>query len=323
MLTGFALHADARVEVIHTKEEIVRAWRDEPTTLWLDYAEPTGEELAALARVLELDEASIDDCLRGEQRPRLDEFDNYIFLVLYAALAPTGERFNPRKLAVFVGARYLVTVHHEPIRAVSGVLDRCGRTPDRSLAAGADAVLFSIIDAVVDNYLIAVEEQETLVEALEDRSLDPDVDESVLIASSALRRELLAVRGLAVAQRELLLPIARGECDYVADTLGQRFGHVRDHLTQVAETVDSLRDHLAAVRENYNTSLANRTNAIMKTLTLMATVMLPLTLIAGIYGMNLPLWPPPEHPLSFWVVLSAMAATTAGLLVYFRKKGWI
>ena len=230
--------------------------------------------------------------------------------------------FDPRKLAAFCGKRFLITAHREPLRTVRAVLDRCGRSTANALGKGIDSILYDIIDGMVDKYVVVADRYEGELERLEEQSLDPGVDEQILANSGSVRRDLLHLRSLATSQREMLTPVARGEYDYVSDSLEQRFSHVRDHLSQVIDLVDTLRERLNGIRDNYHTALANRTNAIMKTLTIFATIMLPLTFIAGLYGMNLPLWPPPEDPLSFWGVIGSMIVVAAVLLVYFRRKKW-
>jgi len=324
MFSGFTRFADGTVTRISTVDELETAWADGESLIWLDYLEPTEDELRALRAVIPLDGTSIEDCLYGAQRPRIDEFDEYIFLVLYGlvGLSDTDE-FEPKKLAIFCGRRFLITVHEQALRTIHSIAERCARNTKTVLSKGIDFLLYAIIDGMVDKYVFAAEEYEKRLEDLEEASLGPAVGEALLVDSAGLRKDILRLRNLAVSQRELLTPLADGQYDHVADTLEQRFNHVRDHLTQVIELVDRLREQLHSVRDNYHTALADRANEIVKTLTIFATILLPLTFIAGVYGMNLPLWPPPEHPLSFWGVLGAMVVIGTVLLAYFRRKTWL
>jgi len=175
----------------------------------------------------------------------------------------------------------------------------------------------------VDNLYREVDRYEERVEEIEDASLEAHVSDEVLVDSSVIRRELLPLRSLAASTRELLLPMARGDYDYVSKSLKSNFSHVEDHLMQVMESIDTMRDHLIAIRENYQSAVATQTNEVMKILTIMATVMLPPTLIAGIYGMNLKLWPSDDHPAGFLAVLIVMIALSIGLVSYFRWRKWI
>src|SRR5262249_8151204 len=161
-------------------------------------------------------------------------------------------------------------------------------------------------DLMVENYLRVAQHYEQRLDALEDQSFRPDVDAQLLSGLAELRRDLLELRRLASAQQDLLRPLMLGEYDFVSSSLSHQFQHVRDHLSQVIDTVNNLRELLGGVYQNYHSALAGRTNEIMKVLTIYTGTLLPLTVIAGIYGMNLPLWPGPENPWSFWVVLAIM-----------------
>ena len=282
------------------------------------------EEVRAVGTAFELDAEALEDCVHGEQRPRVDEFECYVFLVLYAAVGPDGStEFAPGKLAAFLGPNLLITVHRTPLRSVSAMIERCRKSGPQLLGRGADFLLYGIIDAMVDNYVLVVDAYETQLEELEELSLDSAVDETLLARSANLRRALLELRRLATSQRELLTPVAKGEYEHVSEALEQRFSHVEDHLMHATELIDGLRDRLNAVHGNYHTALTDRTNAIIKMLTLFATIMLPLTLVTGIYGMNLPLWPSSDRPSSFWGVLVGMVVITAAILYYFRRRHWL
>lgn len=324
MLTGFAHYSDGSTAKVATFDELRAAYERPGAVVWVDIEAPEAAELAELDSIINVDDEALDDCLHGEQRARIDEFEDHIFIVLYGAVGTDSlHEFDPRKLAAFCGTRYVVTVHRESLSSVVELRDRCAKNAAPILDGGAAKALYLIIDGIVDNYMVLGDNLETQVEKLEDRSLARDIDDTVLAEAADLRGDLLELRQLAFSQRELLTPVSRGEYDFVSDSLEQRFGHVCDHLSNVIDLVDTLREQLNNVRDNYHTALANRTNDIMKTLTIFATIMLPLTFVAGIYGMNLPLWPPPESPASFWGVMGLMVAIAAGLLYFFRRRGWL
>lgn len=324
MISGFALVPDGSVLKLASVDEAAELASRDGTVTWIDLAEPSEAEVRAVGEAFRLDQGALADCLYGEQRPRIDEFEDHIFLVFYGMLGPgEADVVNPRKLAAFCGSRFLITVHQEALRTIRALRDRCERHAGQVLNCGADFMLYSIVDGMVDNYLKLTDLHESRVEQLEERSLVEDVGPSILPQTVAARRELIDLRQLAVSQREMLTPVAKGEFDCISDALEQRFSHVRDHLTTVIESIDALRERLNGVRENYHAALADRTNAIVKTLTVFAAVLLPLTLIAGIYGMNLPLWPPADHPAAFWGVLGAMLLIALGLLFYFRRRYWL
>ncbi|MEK6799622.1 MAG: magnesium/cobalt transporter CorA [Planctomycetota bacterium] len=304
--------------------EIEQAWASDGMSLWIDLEGPTQTEIQFLGRVFHLDPDTLEDCISGDQRPRIDEFDDYVFLVTYGMFgAENASEMIPRKLAAYCGPRFLLTAHTEPLRSIHAMRERCRRHGAQLMVRGVDFLLYSIMDSVIDKYALVVESYDERLDQLEEESLAATPDGAVLEQAAELRRNLVDLRRLAAAQRDLLIPLARGEYDYISNTLQTRFSHVRDHLTEVLESVEAQRELLKSIHDNYHTSLTNRLNQTTKLLSVFATILLPLTLVTGIYGMNLPLWPPPEHPLSFWFVIAAMVTLSAGMLLAFRWKRWL
>ncbi len=322
MVQGFVRHPDGRVEQIRSVAEVSDF--AETAEVWIDLETPTEADLRALASIYRLDPGAVEDCLSGEQRPRVDEFEDHVFVMMYGVLGESEELvFDPRKLAVFLSRRFLITVHNEPLKSVASVRARCGRHPEQVIARGLDFIFYSILDSVVDNYLLLAEAYEQESDRLEEVSLEPDVDESLLQELTDLRARALELRHLAISQKELLTPFSKGEYEFISESLELRFSHVRDHILTLMEMLERTREAISGVRENYHTTLATRTNAVMKVLTVFATVLLPMSVIAGIYGMNVPLWPSTDDPSSFYWILVTMAAVACGMLIYLRLRKWI
>lgn len=323
MIQGYVLFKDGKTRQVASVGEVRDASAQHGSVMWVDVEDPSAEDLSELGEVFGLDPEAQEDCLTGEQRPRIDEFEDHVFVVAYGAVGngPIGD-FAPRKLAMFHSERYLLTVHREDLRTIDLLKRRCDKRPRAVLKQGADYVLYSILDSMVDNYGLVADEYAKQIDALEAKSLEVDGDPVFLRDLMDVREELLALRRIATAQRELILPLAAGEYDYVSEGLEKRFTHVRDHLTTTIDIIDSHREMLHGIRDNFHAVLANRMNEIMKVLAVFASFFLPLSLVAGIYGMNAPLWPNPDSPYTFWGILGFMALLAAGMLVYFRRKKW-
>lgn len=323
MFKAYATKQHGAVQRIQTFAELDEVWKDPHTRLWIDIEKPSAEILHELDDIVDVDDTSLEACLANEEaRPRVDEFPDHIFLLLYGVLSPEEDPdFAPRKLAAFCGRRYLVTIHDDRHRTIDNMHSRFLGNGHHLLSRGVDFLLYSIIDGMVDNYGIALADFDKQLEDLEEASLDR-ADDGVFLRATHLRRELLELRRLAFAQREALGALARGECDYVAASLGQRFTHVTHHLTKTIELSDSLREILNSVRENYQFAETRRTNEIVRALTVFASVLLPMSLIAGIYGMNLKTWPSLDHPEGFWWVLGGMATIATAMFLIFRSRRW-
>lgn len=322
-LIAFGHKSHHPVETILTFERLREVWSDPAVRVWVDLEAPTSDDLKALDSVVDLDDTALEATLQEEQRPRVDEFGDHIFLLLYGVLTPDVDPgFSPRKLSAFCGKRFLITIHADRHRTIEALKNRFPANGEHLMSRGVDFVLYTIIDGMVENYSVAITKFDEQLDALEERSMT-DVSEEVFVEAASFRRQLLELRRLAIAQQEVLGPLARGECDYVAANLGRRFSHVLDHLTKTVELTDTLRELLNGVRENYQSSLTRRTNEIIRTLTIFASIMLPLSLVAGIYGMNLQTWPTMEHTWGFWAVLGSMGAVAAALGIFFRTRRWI
>ncbi len=323
MIRGHVLHADGTTRALSSLADVKAAWAQDGARLWVDVGAPAGEEMEGLGALFRLDADALDDCIEGEQRPRVDEFEDYIFLVLYGAVGTEPfHEFLPRKLSIFFCDRFLITVHRDAHRSIEAQLIRCEKHPQPTLRQGLDHLLHNIVETMVSNYALVAEEYAKRLDALEERSLTDGGDASMLTELIGLRRELLDLRRIASSQRELLLPIAGGEMDYVSEDLDVHFSHVRDHLTTTLDIIDTHREILHAIRENYHLTLANRLNEIMKVLTIFSSFFLPLSFIAGVYGMNMQLWPEPSGARTFWEILGVMTACSVAMVVYLLRKKW-
>jgi magnesium transporter len=324
MLRGFALLKDGSAERIESRLEMAAAMERGYTGIWIDLEDPDQETLNAIGDAFHLDAEALDDCLSGDQRPRIDEFEHCLFLLTYGAVGPeSSEKFDPRKVSAFIGSDFVITVHPEPLRTINDVYQRCAKSPARMLTRGTNFILYAVLDGMVDRYIDVAEAFDDRLDALEEECFSEDVDESILQRASQLRRELLELRRIATSQRELILPIMRGDYGFLSKSLENDFGHVSDHIMKTIEMIDNQRELLHGVRDNYQAVLGNRMNAIMKTLTIFASLFLPLSLVAGIYGMNTPLWPDPGSMITFWGIIGFMGAAIVAMLFYFQHRGWL
>lgn len=313
-----------RVETLRSLSELERVWAEPGSVVWLDFEGPTREDLERIDRVIDLDDEALEDCLSEDQRPRIDEYEGYFLLVAYGVIVPEGEDdVEPRKLAVFRGERFLITVHRQPSRSVAGLKQRGDKNALAMLSQGLDQMLYRMIDGMVDRYFLLLDDIEEDLEAYEERSFDPKANSGFLHDASVIRRRLIDVRRLAAAQHGLLGPLAEGEFDYVSEALSGSFARVQRHLQHALDRIAGLIDRLNATMHNYNSTLAKRTNEVVQTLTVLSAVVLPLSLVAGIYGMNVPIWPSGDDPVSFWKILAGMVALGAGMYAVFRAWRWV
>jgi len=304
--------------------ECVKALRQPDSLAWLDLDEPDEWTLALMGEAFEFHPLAVEDCLHGEQRVRIDPYGDYFFMVIYVPTREDGEGpLQSRELALFCSARYIVTVHHQPIEKLASLLQRCRRDPATFLSRGMDHLLYLIVDSAVDQYGPILERLEEETTELEDRALD-DPSPEVLERLTGIKSELLQIRRFLGPVRDVVAQLARGEFGFVGPQMQLYFRDILDHLTRTIEMIEVYRDLVSGARDIYLSSMSQRLNEVMKVLTIFATIMLPLSLVTGIYGMNIEhLWPPTDRPWSFPVVLGILAAIAIGLLYFFRRRRWI
>ncbi|TWT46632.1 magnesium transporter CorA family protein [Botrimarina hoheduenensis] len=324
MIWGIGRKSHASPIEFSSFEELQVLWNHQDAFAWVDLEAPSADDLQRLDLLIDLDDQSLEDCLHGEPRARIDEFDDCLLIVAYGVIAHEGsDEVEARKLTIFRGERFLVTIHSQPSRSVNALRERCRKSPKQTLDQGFDRMLYRLIDGMVDRYLTLIDLLEDDLDAYEERSFEMDGNDPYLQQATTIRRKLIDLRRLASAQRGLIDPLADGDFDSMSTDLGQQFRVVRSHLTHAVERCEGMLDRLNAALQNYNSSVAKRTNDVVRTLTVLTAVMMPMSVIAGVYGMNFPTWPGNDNPISFVAVTAVMVAVGLTMAALFRFWRWL
>jgi magnesium transporter len=305
-------------------EGVVRAALAAKKTTWidLDIAE-TPEADAFLESALAIHPLTIEDIWSDRQSPKVDDFGAYIYLCAHA-LKRDGDDLVPLEIDIVIGATFVVT--HDGARTVTDALREELKRSPRLLARGAPWIAHAMLDRLVDAYLPLIDAFDDDVCTLEDDVLakagTPE-GTAVLGRILALKRSLQALRRVSVHQRELLLRLARGEFTAFPAELLPYLRDVHDHFVRVGDLAESYRDLVTSALDAYLSVQSNRMNEVMKTLTLISTVMLPLTFIAGVYGMNFDHMPELKWLYGYPLALALMAAVALAAFFWFRHKKWL
>ena len=281
---------------------------------WFDVTDPMSPQVDDLARRFNLHPLQIEDCRHRPQRAKTEERGDYIFTVLKHARSSSVAEFDD--LDVFFSADYLITIHAEGCPVIDKLRARIEQEKPQRL----DRIFYMLVDLVVDEY-------QPLLDAIADDIADiesevlshPEPD--MLARIFALKRGLIEFRRVAGAMREVVNILARHEGGALGDDLDPYFRDVYDHLVRTTEFIESYRDLLTGSLDIYLSAVANRTNEVMKVLTIWGTVALPLLIITGFFGMNLKL-PWIEHPHGTAFAGLLMIASTLSVLLYFKSKKW-
>ena len=290
--------------------------------VWADVSDPTSTDFEELAEEFGFHPLSIEDCRNEHQRPKVEEYPGYYFIVLYEAqLAGANDRLELRELNIFLGKNYLVTVHSRPIRAIDTASRLWHEWTDRA-EQGSGLLAYLLIDAIVDDYLPLLDVVSERMDDLEDSifgEFRPEAIEEIF----SIKKKLLYLRRSITPLRDVFNTMLRREQPIFPRETHVYFQDVFDHLIRVSDTIDTLRDMLGSTMDAYLSVSGNRMNQIMKRLTSISTVLMSVTLVAGIYGMNFTLMPELQWRYGYVFALLSMVSIGVALYVYFRKINWL
>lgn len=291
-------------------------------TLWLDMSAPTPDEGRILADVFHFHPLSVEDALSVLQFPKIESYKDYLYLVLHGVDAKRGgSRFATHDIDFFLGPNYLVTVHDGASRSIARLRDVCDRNA-RVLAEGPVGLMHRIVDSLVDNYRPIMEEFEKRLSKLEDEAVQ--AQESLVRQATRLKRDLASMRRVLIPQRDAIARLARREFPQISDEMAFRFRDVYDHAVRLTEEAILFQDRISGILDVNLATVSNRLNQVMKVLTVMSTIFLPLTVLTGMWGMNIPLPTFPGGPdAQFWWITGIMIVMIATMLAAFRRKRWI
>jgi magnesium transporter len=290
--------------------------------IWADVSDPTSKDFEELAEEFGFHYLSIEDCRNMHQRPKVEEYTGYYFIVLYEAeLVGPNDALELRELNIFLGKNYLVTVHSRPIRAVDTARRLWHEWTDRA-EQGSGLLAYLLIDAIVDDYLPLLDLISEKMDELEDSIFGewrPEAIQDIF----TIKKKLLFLRRSITPLRDVFNTMLRREQPIFPRETHIYFQDVFDHLIRVADTIDSLRDMLSSTMDAYLSVSGNRMNKIMKRLTSISTILMSVTLIAGIYGMNFTLMPELRWRYGYVYALLSMVVVGLVLYAYLKKIEWI
>lgn len=292
--------------------------RKRGTAVWIDVVEPDIETLTRLQVEFGLHPLAIEDCLHISQRVKLDLYPEAAFLVWIFPRRVNGSSLAMVELEAFLGDGFLITSHSLPVPAI----DRLGSDAAGVLVRGADWTLHDILDRGVDDLFPLVDHLSDELDEIEDVLLG-DPDKQDLQRLFGVKRQLVTVYRVVTGERDVIRGMARRE-QFVSEDAYMYFQNVGDHLARAIDTIDTYRDVASSAVDIYLSAVNNRLSDVMKKLTIVATIFMPLTLISGIYGMNVTkgMWPPSGASWSFPFIIGSLVVIGLWMLTYFRRRRW-
>jgi magnesium transporter len=309
-------------------EELTAAY-GRGATIWVDCGPGAREDRTAIDRflsdTLEIHALTLEDMWGQRALPKIEDFGRYLFILAHGIRRNEAGEIVIAELDVVVGARFVVTHHDTHSRSVEAVQDELGRGSPL-LERGTGWVLHALLDHLVDHYVPVFDELDEVIETLErdvvEKAGTPR-GRTLMKRIFALKRELQHLRRIVVHQRDTLLRLSRGEFAVVPKEAIPFFRDVYDHFARITDLAEGYRELVTSTMEAYLSVQSNRMNEVMKTLTLISTVMLPLTFVAGVYGMNFDYIPGAHTWWGFWVCCAIMAALGLAIVGFFRYRKWL
>ncbi len=293
---------------------------------WTNIEQPTPEDIEVLRRNYNFHPLDLEDCLSKIERPKIDEYDDYLFIVMHFPVYDTDQHVSrPSEVDFFIGTGYLVTVHDGILKPIYQLFDDCQRyerTRARHMGRGASRLLYSVIDALVDYCFPVLGKVDSNIHVIEGEVFTEDM-RRVVQDISIVRRDIIALRRIIRPQIAIVANLEQKDRPFIREDLDVYFGDIVDHLNKAWDILEDHREVVEGLSETSDSVISYRINEVMRILAIISVIMLPLTLLSGIYGMNLIYLPLARDPQSFAILIGFMALMAGGMVFYFKRKGWL
>jgi len=312
---------DASVDV---SLEECQALRDSASVSWINldgiHDIPLLEKIG---QAFGLHPLALEDVLNTQHRPKIEEFEGYALIILKMLTFNDQEaRVDTEQVSVVLGPRFVLTFQESSGDVFDGLRDRLKRSSGRIRQRGTDYLVYAILDSIVDSYFHILEKMGDQLASLEE-DLTQDPDEECLHRIHHFKRELVTLRKSVWPLREVINELQRGEVQHVEEGTSMYLRDLYDHTIQVLDTVEIFRDTVSGLLDLYLSSISNKMNEVMKVLTIIATIFIPLTFVAGIYGMNFENMPELKWPYGYAMVWVFFLLCLVGMFWFFRRRKWL
>lgn len=292
---------------------------------WVDIVHPTEAEIEWLRRRYNFHPLHLDDTLSKIQRPKIDDMDDYTFIVMHFPVYSRLVRVTtPSEVDVFLGPNYVITVHAGNLKPLSRFFEQCQADPalrEKVMGRSVGYLLYQIVDKLVDYCFPILNKIDLNIEKVDDDIFEDKVRHTVL-EISIIRRDIIAFRRIIKPLLPVITSLERKHRPILNEDMEEYFGDITDHLNKIWDTLEDYKEVIEGLSDTITSLTNNRINDIIKVLTIISVILLPLTLISGIYGMNIPL-PAQESQFAFEIVLGSMVLVIASMLAFFRWRKWI
>jgi magnesium transporter len=321
-LIRYFVHRAGRTE--SAVDRLDPAWLlpDSGVMVWADVVEPKEADAAVLRDAFQLHELPVEAAVQRETNPKVESYGRYLYIVLHGINFQAAEHtFETHETDFFLASHFLVTIHDGQRRSIAHIVDLCSRA-DHILSEGPVSLLHRIVDTMVDHYRPEVDELEERLEEIEKQVIETPSEE-LTSDILAIKRDITGLRRIVIPQRDVVGRLARREFDLIGQEMAYRFRDVYDQFARMADDSIVFQDRVTGVLDAHLASVSNRLANVSRLLAVIAALFGPMTVITGLFGMNVPLptlFGRPEQ--QFWEIIGIMVLSSAGLFIWFKKSGW-
>lgn len=295
---------------------------DDGVQFWVDAGEVSDDEAKALLEgVFHFHPLAIEDCLAPSDRPKIDEYEDCVFMVIHAVdYSHSAHEFRTTELNMFIGRNFLVTFHRDPLRSINSALDRVIKNAP-TVARAPDRLTYTILNFLLGNYAPAMESLSAEITEIEDTVLEQHTP-GILSRIVKLKTEVQRLRQIVWPQREVITRLANGEFKIVRAHMLPYYRDLLDQLVRISTRAENYRDALTNILQLHLNFQQMQINRVVKVLTVMATLFMPILVVTSFYGMNFNHWPHSDSKFAYYWVFGTTAVGTAFLYWLLRRKGW-
>ena len=299
-------------------------FEEENKTTWINVDGLSNtKEIEKLGKFFELHPLIIEDIVNTNQRPKIDEYQDYFFIVAKMLYYKSDGLLENEHISFILGKDYVLTFQEAGGDVFDGVRERLSGAKGRIRSRGADYLTYALLDAIVDNYFAVVEEMSDKIEAMEEQLLSAQPSDEITYEIQELKRTMLRIRRAVFPLREVVSRLEKVDNELIQEHTVNYIRDLFDHIIQVSENIDIYREMSWGLMDMYMTTINNKMNEVMKVLTIMASIFIPLTFIAGIYGMNFEYMPELQWKYSYFVLWGVMFVLFLLMIFFFKRRKWI
>lgn len=293
---------------------------------WVNIKNPTSKEIIYLKKNFNFHILNLEDCLSTFQRPKIDEYSDHLFIVLHFPVFDYQKRIlKSSEVDIFIGLNYLITLSDSYLKPLNILFEKCLEEKNdcaEIFQKGPGYLLYKIINKLTDDCFPILDKIAFNIENIEDQIFKGQTRKMVE-EISIVKRNILNYRKIIEPQRAVIADLESNGKEFLPSNLDIYFDDILDHIEKIWYTLENYKELIDGLQETNESLISHKINDVMKILTIFSVILLPLTLLSGIYGMNLKFLPLAEHPLSFWIILIFMIIIVSGMLYYFKRKKWL